>query len=229
MSQRHHQLSHGVLQVLLNSSLCVVRTATGRVTDPAVAGQLGPDAFDRIKRDTQVDHAARLAHGQFETDQDDHFVRWHDLNQLRVALDALHLDIQLHGVAPPGRQLAQEHAGDATGQTQFDIAQRPLECRVTASHAAEHPIDDRVQQTGTDVENPVAFQRLWFEQVKAGGDLERVHKLAIGQLVDTDQFDFDNRAEQRDMDAPEISSETSCSDWRARICSLPTRSGRLKS
>ncbi len=48
---------------------------------------IAADALEGIVRDAEVDDAADFDQGDLEADEDDHFVRGHDLDQLRVALD----------------------------------------------------------------------------------------------------------------------------------------------
>ena len=63
-------------------------------------GQLAHHRLDHVERQAQRHRARARPHLQLETDHDNHFVRRHDLNQMRVRLGLRQLELNrrlIHG------------------------------------------------------------------------------------------------------------------------------------
>ena len=96
--------------------------------------------------------------------------------------------------------------------------------------AAEHAVDDGIQDRGIDVEDQIAFQRFGLEQVEARRIFQAEHEFAVSELIHAGEFYFDDGSQKcGKMPPPNLRPKPSCMVCRALICSLPTRSGRLKS
>ena len=158
------------------------------------------------------------------------FVGRDDLHELRIALDLDDFQLQLQDVFPGVAEFVEEQARDARDEPQFDFRQRPPGQRPALAAAAQQAVDDRIEDRRVDVEDQVAFQRLGLQQIEASGILQAEDELAVGELIDAGELHFDDRcAAGPDRAAPKLRPKPSCSVCKARICSLPTRSGRLKS
>ena len=81
-------------------------------------------------------------------------------------------------------------------QPQLDLGQRPAGDGAGVFAAAQQAVDDRIEDRRVDVEDQVAFQRLGPQQVEAGRVFQAEDELAVGELIDAGQLDFDDRAQQ---------------------------------
>ena len=62
--------------------------------------------------------------------------------------------------------------------------------------SSQETIEDRKNDRRIQIENDVAVEGVRLEQVETGRVLEAVDEFAVRQLVDADQFDFDDRPHQ---------------------------------
>ena len=115
-----------------------------------------------------------------------------------------------------------------TSRSSISVSGRRTADRGLAA-AAQQPIDDRIEDRQIDVENQLAFERRGVDQIEAGRIFEAEDEFAVGQLIDARELHLDDRPQQGRKRRAEIAAEASCIVCKARICSLPTRSGRLKS
>ena len=104
-------------------------------------------------------------------------------------------------------QLAKEQTGDPRDQPQFDFRQRPTRQRSALPAPTQQPVDDRVENRRVDVEDQVAFQRLGLHQIETGGILQAEDELAVRELIDAGQLDFDNAPQQGRQRSAEVSPE----------------------
>ena len=100
LGQVDDHLDHGVAQLAADPLDVFRRGRFLAVADPAVGRQPRADPLDRVERNAQVHHAAGLAERQLEADQHDHFVRRHDLHQLRIALHAIDRQVRARARFP---------------------------------------------------------------------------------------------------------------------------------
>ena len=123
----------------------------------------------------------------------DDFVGRDDLHELRIALHLDDFELQVEDVLPGVAEFFEKQARDARDQPQLDFGQRPPGQRSALAAAAQHAVDDRIEDRGIDVEDEVAFQRLRLQEVEAGGVLQAEDELAVGELVDAGELHFDDR------------------------------------
>ena len=85
------------------------------------------------------------------------------------------------------RKFSQKGLRDATRQPQLNFTQRAFHLRFGRCGSTKHAVDDRIQDRGTEVENPIAVQWCGTQEIEAGRDFQTVDELAVGKLVDADQ------------------------------------------
>ena len=90
-------------------------------------------------------------------------------------------------------ELCQEDLNDSSDQTDSQSPSAVAESfRSAIGIASQHTIDNRIGQRRSNVENPVAIERLGIEHVEATGVVEAEDELAVGQLIDAKHLDLDH-------------------------------------
>jgi hypothetical protein len=97
--------------------------------------------------------------------------------------------------------------GDALHEPLLDLRERPLRDEQVGVAPAEQAVDDRVDDQRADLEAQLPVELLGLEQVEAGRVRQRVDELAVGELLDVRDGDFDDRAEVPGEGGAEVSPE----------------------
>src|SRR3954470_4489570 len=123
------------------------------IANPTIRGEPCGNAFDRIERNAEVHHPARIADRQLEADKHDDFVRRHDLHELRIAFDVVDREIELKHVFPRMFHLFAEQIGDPRDEPKLDFSEWPADNSSGVVAAAQKAIDDRKKEREIDIKD----------------------------------------------------------------------------